>query len=91
MADADFAGCQTTNRCTSGMFMTLEGPRTCHPVGFNCRKQHQTCYATAESESVAGSFALRTAGLPDMVLWDTLTGEPGKVEPNSQMLMLWCV
>ena len=24
--DADFAGCQTTNRCISGVFMVLRGP-----------------------------------------------------------------
>ena len=28
---ADFAGCQTTNRCTSGIFMAVEGPNIFSP------------------------------------------------------------
>merc|ERR1711893_377165 len=55
---ADFAGCQSTNRSTSGVFLALEGKRSSCPIGFNCKKQFHTCYATAESESVAGCFAL---------------------------------
>ena len=40
--DADFAGCQTTNRCTSGVYMAIEGPNTCFPVGAGSKKQHVT-------------------------------------------------
>ena len=71
-ADADFAGCQSTNRCTSGMFLTIEGPKTSYPIGANCKKQHHTCYSTVEAEAVAGCFALRTAGIPGMVLWNQI-------------------
>ena len=85
-SDADFAGCQTTNRCTSGMFMALEGPHSSFPVAFNCKKQHQTCYATAESESVAGCFALRAAGLPGLVLWDTLIGRAADQQTGARCL-----
>ena len=36
-ADADFAGCQTTNRCTSAMFLTIEGPHSSYPVGMSSK------------------------------------------------------
>ena len=89
-SDADFAGCQSTNRCTSGVFLALEGPNSSFPIASNCKKQHQTCYATAESESVAGCYALRTNGLPGLVLWETLNKRNTIVQPGGAVYGVRC-
>ena len=47
--DADFAGCLTTNRCTSGMFLAIEGPNSSFPIGANSKKQYVTCTSTTEA------------------------------------------
>ena len=72
--DADFAGCQTTNRCTSGVFMAIEGPNNFFPVGHECKKQHVTSNSTTEAESCSGAFGMRQVGLPGMILWSVIQG-----------------
>ena len=72
--DADFAGCQTTNRCTSGVFLAIEGPRSFFPVGAGSKKQHVTSTSTGEAESCSGSYGLRQVGLPGAIIWDVMMG-----------------
>ena len=33
-SDIDFAGCQATNKITSGVMLVLEGPNSFFPIGF---------------------------------------------------------
>ena len=72
--DADFAGCNTTNRCTAGVFLAIEGPHTWFPVGAGAKKLYITCNSTTEAELCAGSHGLRQVGLPGSILWDVITG-----------------
>ena len=78
--DADFAGCQTTNRCTSGVFMAIEGPHTFFPVAAGSKMQHITSHSTTQAEAAAGSHGLRQVGLPGLVLWDVIMGH---VDPKA--------
>ena len=72
--DADFAGCQTTNTSTTGVYMAIEGPNTHFTVGTISKKQGCVSYSTPEAEIVAGAFGHRQVGIPGMVLWETRTG-----------------
>ena len=72
--DADFAGCQTTNRCTSGVFMAIEGPHSFVPVGHGSKKQHVTSNSTTEAETCSGAFGLRQVGLPGSIIWAVIQG-----------------
>ena len=82
-ADADFAGDRkwspigtkseskkTTMRSTSGVHISLNGPRTCFPIIGASKKQEATSYSTPEAEMVAGAFCLRTKGLPFLDITD---------------------
>ncbi len=73
--DADFAGCQTTNKSTSGVFMSLEGPRTMFPISFTSKKQTCVAYSTPEAELIAGYFGYRQTGSPGIELWQALSGQ----------------
>ena len=72
--DADFAGCQTTSRCTSGVFLAIEGPNSCFPVGHGSKKQHVTSNSTTEAEMNAGSHGLRQVGLPGSIIFEVIQG-----------------
>ena len=52
-SDADFAGCQITNKSTTGAFLVLEGPSTYYPIGSMSKKQSCVSYSTPEAELVA--------------------------------------
>ena len=80
--DADFAGCQTTNRCTSGVFLAIEGPNSFFPVGAGSKKQHVTSNSTTEAESCSGSHGLRQAGLPGAILWDVILTLKCPLDPD---------
>ena len=72
--DADFAGCQTISRCTSGVFLAIEGPNSCFPVGHGSKKQHVTSNSTTEAEINAGSHGLRQVGLPGSIIFEVIQG-----------------
>ncbi len=71
-ADADFAGCPTTSRSTSGMHHALLGPHSSFPIAGQSRKQGCVSHSTPEAEVVAADNALRSCGLPALHLWDKL-------------------
>ena len=75
--DADFAGDRrwsamgtnsdskkTSMRSTSGCHIALNGTNSCFPLIGASKKQEATSYSTPEAEMVAGTFGLRTKGLP---------------------------
>jgi hypothetical protein len=74
--DADFAGCIDTNKSTSGIFMSLKGPKTNFPQGAASNRQKCVSHSTSEAEIAAADQAVRTEGLPAMSLWDILKGTP---------------
>ena len=79
-ADADFAGCPTTSRSTSGMHHTLLGPHSAFPIAGQSRKQGCVSNSTSEAEVVSASNALRTCGLPALHVWDALLGRAVTLE-----------
>ena len=77
-ADADFAGCTSTLRSTSGYHFAVRGPGSCFPVAGVSKRQGCVSHSTPEAEIVAGDTALRLCGLPFLTLWAALL--PNKVE-----------
>ncbi len=73
-ADADFAGCVRTQRSTNGVHFALLGPNTCFSLGGASKRQKNTSWSTPEAELVSMVYALKTLGLPSLVLWDTIMG-----------------
>ena len=71
-ADADFAGCVSTQRSTSGLFLCIRGPNSCFPVAGVSKRQGCVAFSTPEAETVAMNFALRQNGLPCLILWEKL-------------------
>ena len=88
-ADADFAGCTSSQRSTSGLHITVRGPNSCFPIVGCSKRQGCVSISTPEAEIVAGSFALQVHGLPALDLWQTvLPHKPALVfhEDNQAMI-----
>ena len=68
-ADADFAGCASTQRSTSGSFLVARGPHTSWPIAFSSKRQGCVSHSTPEADIVATDYALRTHGIPSLDLW----------------------
>ena len=51
--DADFAGCLSTRKSTSGLFLALVGPHTFFPLTASSKKQTAVSHSTPEAEIVA--------------------------------------
>ena len=73
--DSDFAGCQRSNKCTSGVFLVLEGPHTYFPIGYRSKMMTSVAYSTPEGELAAMGFGLRHCGYPGMVMWEIMSGQ----------------
>ena len=71
-ADADFAGCTTTQRSTNGGFLVLRGPKSCFPIAGQSKRQSCVSHSTPEAEIVACDYGLRMTLLPSISLWDKL-------------------
>ncbi len=71
-ADADFAGCATTQRSTSGLHLCIRGSKTCFPIAGQSKRQGCVSHSTPEAEIVAADFGLRLSGLPALDLWHVL-------------------
>ena len=68
-SDADFGGDRADMKNTSGVFLALYGPRTFSPLSAQSRQQTAVSHSTAEAEILATDHALRTSGLPALILW----------------------
>ena len=82
-ADADFAGCTDTQRSTSGCHLQMRGKHTCFPLAGISKRQSCVSHSTPEAELVAASFALRTVGLPAVLLWDRVRAPAAPVCPGT--------
>ncbi|WP_288993063.1 polyprotein of Ty1/Copia retrotransposon, partial [uncultured Marinobacter sp.] len=88
-ADADFAGCTSSQKSTNGVHHVLRGPNTCFPLEGVSKRQSCVSVSTTEAEIVAGFFALKTVGIPSLMIWERLL--PGDVsltvhEDNQAMI-----
>ena len=72
-ADADFAGCSDSLRCTTGAHLNIQGPPSRFPPGAISKRQGCVSHSTPEAEIVAADTALRSLGLPALSLWETVT------------------
>ena len=91
-ADADFAGCVDTQRSTSGVHSVMRGPNTCFPIAGQSKRQGCVSHSTPEAELVATHFALRTSGLPSLIMWDKiLPHKPGLMVHEDNQAMIRCV
>ena len=71
-ADADFAGCNVTQRSTSGGHLAIMGPNTCFPQAGKSGKQGAIALSTPEAEWYAGHTMLKSLGVPAKDLWEVL-------------------
>ena len=71
-ADADFAGCKSTAKSTSGNFMAIVGPHTYMPLAAVSKKQGCVSLSTCESEAVSMCQGLQALALPTLNLWEAL-------------------
>ena len=62
--DADYAGCTESQKSTSGIFLTLKGPRTSFPIGFRSKRQTAASTSTTESELLAAYTGAKDMGVP---------------------------
>ena len=76
-SDADFGGCNDTNKSTTGVYIAAEGRHTKWPISGLSKKQTCVSHSTPEAELVAGAFALRQEGVPVQVFFDATIGAVG--------------
>ena len=79
-SDADFAGCPYTLRSTSGVFLKVSGPNTHFPLAGCSKKQTAVSHSTPEAEIIAAALAIRTEGMPSLILFDTILERDVKLE-----------
>ena len=79
-ADADFAGCSRTQRSTSGVSLFMSGPNTKASLSAVSKRQTAVSHSTPEAEMIAGAFALRAEGIPQMGLWDIVLQRDMRLE-----------
>ena len=73
-ADSDFAGCEQSQRSTSGAHLNIEGPNTRFPIIGRSVRQGCVSTSTPEAEIVAGFMAYKNILLPSYDIWDALLG-----------------
>ena len=88
-ADADFAGCDKTQRSTTGVHMAMEGPSTKYPISGISRRQGSISCSTPEAKLVAGHTAYKNVLLPSISLWDILlpTGYVAMFNEDNQAMI----
>ena len=71
-ADADFAGDAISQRSTSGVHLSLNGPRSYFPIQGASKKQTAVAFSTPEAELVSLCYAYKNVTLPALDLWEVL-------------------
>ncbi len=69
-SDADLAGCKKSAKSTSGVSLALAGGNTFFPLSASSKRQGCVSHSTPEAEIVAANAAVRTAGIPAVILWE---------------------
>ena len=70
--DADFAGCERTQRSTTGAVLFLHGPNSKFLIGASSKRQTAVSNSTTEAEMIAGAWSIKGEGIPAMELLDLL-------------------
>ena len=73
-ADADFAGCKSTAKSTSGVVVAIVGPSTFFPLAVVSKKQDCVSTSTTEAEIVSMAMGLKKEALPTLDLWESFQG-----------------
>jgi hypothetical protein len=68
-ADADLAGCERSQKSTTGVHLNMEGPTTRFPQVAVSKRQGSVAYCTPEAEAVAGHHAYYKVLVPALDLW----------------------
>ena len=71
-ADADFAGCNTTAKSTTGGYLCLVGPKTFYPLAWISKRQTSVSRSTTEAEVVALAHCTFSETLPTLSLWEKM-------------------
>jgi len=71
-ADADLAGCERTQRSTSGGHLAIEGESSKFPLVGKSSRQTCTSSSTPEAELVAGHNGYKNILMPALDLWEVL-------------------
>jgi hypothetical protein len=90
-ADADFAGCNVTQRSTSGGHLAIMGPNSCFPQSGKSGKQGAIALSTPEAEWYSGHVNLKSLGLPSKDLWDIILQKKAPLyfhEDNQAMIQV---
>ena len=88
-ADADLAGCVSTQRATNGNLSCVRGKNTFWPISGCSKRQGCVSCSSAEAEIVSTAYALKNVGLPGLDLWSKLLPHKPKtwfLEDNQAML-----
>ena len=88
-SDADFAGCDRTERSTTGVRLEVEGPNSRFPVNACSKRQGCISCSTPEAELVAGFTAYKNSLMPSFDLWDVLlpNGYQAKFYEDNQAMI----
>ncbi len=71
-SDADFAGDRADMRSTSGELLALYGDHSFVPLSGQIKKHTHVPHSTVEADNVAADHAIRSSGLPALLLWERL-------------------
>ena len=91
-ADADFAGCERTERSTAGVHLVLQGPNSRFPISGISKRHSAVSNSTPEAELVSGHFGCRHVLLPAQDLWGVLVpgGEKAVFHEDNQAMIRVC-
>ena len=91
-ADADFGGCERTQRSTSGIHLNVEGKYTRFPLIGICKRLGCVSKSIPEAEMVAGHLALRHVLIPAVDLWEPLSpnGRRAVFNEDNQSMIRVC-
>ena len=88
--DASFAGDLEDSKSTIGAYLCICGDRTYVPITWLCKKQTAVSHSSAEAEIVALDAALRTEGIPAIMLWELMLevyGKPDNTKPQARPMV----
>ena len=90
--DADFAGCERTERSTAGVHLCLEGPNTRFPITGISKRHTAVSNSTPEAEFVSGHFGCRFVLIPAQDMWGTIVpgGDMAFFHEDNQAMIRVC-
>ncbi len=91
-SDSDFAGTEGTQKDTSGAHLCLRGPNTSFPLSGQSKRQGCVSQSTTEAEIVSAALALRTAGLPVIIIMEIINlASNVRGNPMTVLHFMWII